>query len=175
MTQNLANNERERKADLFRELALDAYHRISESNAVIDSKTHNMLAITVGLIPLILGAFYYLISAGHQVALPFSFLVFVSLASGAVLFLVAVVIGVWNCKPRDFSLLHASGFVQDHKDEALVDVKEITAATLGNIVESNRNLVNRKAKGFEAMLWFVASGTAAFSIGFMLLLTTILN
>jgi hypothetical protein len=134
-----------------------------------------MLALAVGLIPLILGAFYYLISSGHQMALPFPSLVFVSLASGVVLFVAAIMIGVWNYKPRDFNLLLVCGFVQDHKDKALVDVKEITVATLTDIVESNRKLVNKKAKGFEEMLWFVTLGTVAFSIGFMLLLTTILN
>ena len=175
MAQNLTNNERERKADLFRELALDAYHRISESSAAIDSKTHNMLALTIGLMPLILGAFYYLIGSGRQTVLPFPSLVFVSLASGVILFVAAIVIGVWNYKPRDFKLLLVFGFVEDHKGKTLADVKEITAATLGDIVESNRKLVNEKAKGFEEMLWFVTLGTVAFSMGFMFLLTTILN
>jgi hypothetical protein len=169
------SNEREKKADLFRELALDVYREISESSTAIDSKTNNMLALTVGLIPLILGAFYFLLSSEHPVTLPFPSLVFVSLASGVVLFVAAILVGAWNYKPRDFDILLIHQFIQKQKHEALVDVKEITAATLGDIVESNRKLVNRKAKGFEEMLWFIAFGTVAFSIGFMILLTTLLR
>jgi hypothetical protein len=169
------SGEREKKADLFRELTLDVYRQINEANVSIDSKTHNMLALAIGLLPLILGLFYFVISNSSQVRIIFPSVVLISLACGVALFVTAIVIGAWSYRPRDFDSLQAHGFLQDHKDEALIDVKETAAATLATIVESNRVVVNRKAKRYASMFWLFTIGTIAFSVGFMLLLTALIN
>ncbi len=169
------SNEREKKADLFLELTLDVYHRVIESNNVLDSKIHNMLALAFGLIPLVLGVFYYVARSGTGLPLCFPSFLFMSLVSGVVFFIVAIVIGAWSYKPRKFSLLRIHDFVGKHKKENLSDVKEITVATLGDIVKSDWEIVNGKANGYKWMVWFFVAGTVAFSVGFMLLLTTILK
>jgi hypothetical protein len=169
------SNEREKRADLFRELTLDVYHRVIESNNVLDSKIHNMLALAIGLIPLILGVFCYVARNGTRPPLPFPSLVFTSLGSGVVFFIAAIMIGVWSYKPRKFSLLRVHDFVDKHKKDSLSDVKEITVATLADIVKSDWEVVNGKADEYKWMLRFFVAGTVVFSIGFMLLLTTILN
>jgi hypothetical protein len=169
------SEEREKKADLFRELTLDVYHRIIESNNVVDSKIHNMLALAIGLMPLILGVFYYVARNGTRPLPPYPLLLFLSLGIGVVLFIVAIMIGVWSYTPKAFSLLRVHDFVNKHKDKNLADVKEITVATLGDIVKSNWEIVDAKANRFKLMLWFFTIGTVAFAVGFMLLLTTILN
>ena len=168
-------SEREKKADLFRELTLDVYRRVAEANNAVDSKIQNMLTLAIALIPLILGVFYYVTRNGVRTLSPFPPMVFISLGAGVVCFVLAVMIGAWTYKPIGFSALSAANFVKKHKNANLVEIKEIAVATLGDIVEDNWKIVNRKGNGYKRMLWFFTLGTLAFSIGFMLLLTTALN
>jgi len=169
------SNEREKKADLFRELTLDVYHRVIESNSVIDSKIHNMLALAIGLIPLILGVFYYVARNGGQSLLLFPSLLFMSIGFGVAFFIAAILIGIWSYQPKKFSLLRAYDFVSKHKEKNLLDIKEISVATLGDIVKANWEIVDEKANSFKWMLRSFTVGTIAFATGFMLLLASILN
>jgi hypothetical protein len=146
------SDERETKADLFRELTLD------EANASIDSKTHNMLALGIGLLPLTLRLVYFVISSGGHARLLLPSVVLASLAGEAVLFVTAIVIGAWNYRPTDFRFLLVHGFVLDHNDQMLVDVKETAATTLAEIVESNRLLINEISKRFAKMFWLFTLG-----------------
>jgi len=167
------SNERERKADLFRELTLDVYHRVIESNSGLDSKIHNMLALAIGLTPFILGMFYYVTRIGDRPLPRFPSLLFISL--GIVFFIIAILVGIWSYKPKKFSLLRVHDFVNKHKERNLLDVKEITVATLGDIVKSNWEIVDEKANSFKWMLGSFTIGTIAFAVGFMFLLASILN
>jgi uncharacterized membrane protein len=163
------SDEREAKADLFRELSLDAYNRVREANAAIDSKTHNMITISIGLMPLILGIFYYVVSNAPKAQLFSPYEVSISLGCGVVLFVIAIAMGVWNYRTRDFNVLLVSGFVQDHKNKPLAEVKEIAVATLAEMVDSDRRLNNAKARAFQVMVWVFMFGAIAFSIAFMIL------
>jgi hypothetical protein len=133
-----------------------------------------MLALAMGLIPLILGVFYYVARNGGQSLLRFSSLLFTSLGFGVASFIAAILIGIWSYKPKKFSLLRVYDFVNKHKEKNLLDVKEITVATLADIVKANWEIVDEKANSFKWMLRSFTIGTIAFAIGFMLLLASIL-
>jgi len=170
------SEERERKADLFRELTLDVYHQVIDSNNVVNTKIHNTLALVTGLIPIILGVFYYATKGEVKLSLPYvSTVVLISLGVGVSCFLFATLIGVWSYKPREFSLLRSYDFVERNKDKALAEIKEIAVATLGDIVKSNWEVVNGKANAYKRMLLLFTVGTIAFSMGFVILLTTLLR
>jgi hypothetical protein len=170
------SEEREKKADLFRELTLDVYHQVIESNDVVNTKIHNTLALATGLIPIILGVFYYAVRGEVKPSLPYvSTMVLISLGFGVLCFLLTALIGAWSYNPRAFSLLRSYDFVERNKNKTLMEIKEITVATLGDIVKSNWDVVNEKANSYRRMLLFFTLGTIAFSIGFVTLLTPLLK
>lgn len=168
-------SEREKKADLFRELTLDAYNRVTETNNAIDSKIQNLLALALALIPLILGILYYIPKGGAWSSSPFSTVAFVSIGVGVACFFLAIIVGAWSYKPLQFSLLCSTSFLQRHKEEKLVEIKEVAAATLADIVERNRNIVNGKATRYKRIIVFFTLAAVAFSTGFLLLFATALS
>jgi len=148
------------------------YNRVAESNNAIDSKIHNTLALTSGLVTVILGVFYY---ATRETGKTLSLGVLAILGFGVCCFMLTMIVGVWSYKPAKFDLLRSYDFVDKHKNESLPDVKEIAVATLGTIIKSNWTVVNGKANAYKVMLLFFTLGTIAFSIGFLILLTTLLR
>lgn len=168
-------SEREKKAEFFRELTLDAHNRVTESNNAIDSKIQNTLTLAIALIPVVLGAFYYVPKGGAWISSPFSTVGFIIVGAGVICFAFAVIAGTWSYQPVAFNILSPTNFIDRHKNEKLIEIKEVAAATLADIVEHNREIVNRKATQYQRMIRFFALAAVAFSIGFTLLLATALN
>lgn len=150
------------------------YNRVTETNNTIDSKIQNMLTVTLALIPFILGVIYYVPKKDGWTSSPLSTVAFMSVSVGVTFFFLTVITGAWNYKPLEFSLLISPRFIDKHKAEKLVDIKEVAVATLAEIVETNRAIVNGKANRYKRMIAFFILGAIAFSIGFLFLFATAL-
>ena len=166
------DEERIRKADFFHSLSLNSYNAVLNLNSTIDTKIHNSLNLLVGLVPILFGVFYYLVTKSP--VLVFSAVIIISVAYGVMMFMLAIIIGLWGYKLADFLIFDPYKFVNEHKGRTLPEIMEITVASIGDMTRTNSTSVKTKAFAYKVMLLFMMMGGIGFSIGFMFLLSSLL-
>jgi len=166
-------DERIQKAKFFYKMSIHSYDSILTFNSAIDSKIYNVLGLTVGLTPILLGLLYFLMRESG--ALMFSLNIAISLSFGTLMFMLAIITGLQAYYPTDFEFLSLHEFVNRHHDEELPPMVETAAATVGTTTEANRDVVNRKASAYRWMIQFIVLGGIGFSVGFMFLLASFIS
>jgi len=159
------------KAKFFYRVALNSYNLVISFNSTIDSKIHNALGLAIGLMPLLLGLFSYLMP--RMLRSIFSPFVIVNLAFGLVMFTLAIVIGFWCYNPADFELIDSYGFINEHKHMTLPEIAEKTIATIGNMTRNNATTVKRKGFFYRMALMFLVLGGVGIALGFAFLLASV--
>ncbi|MGA2785060.1 MAG: hypothetical protein ABSF09_10230 [Candidatus Bathyarchaeia archaeon] len=159
--------ENQKKMELLSQLTLNSYNQIIENSRQLDQKTHNIIALTSTLLPILLGLFYYL--GKNAIGLAIFPYTTIFIALGILLFILAIVKGGLTYRTFSYKALDPYKFASTHVRENLADVMEATISTLGDMTSQNWEVGVRKAKSYEITVRFMTVGAVMFGVGFLLL------
>jgi len=163
------DEQRLKKVEFLYTLALNGYNHIIETSRQLDQKTHNIIALTSVLLPVLLGLFSYVFGeAASQLGL-FPWVAF-CVAIGILMFIIAIAKGCWTYRTHTFKALDPYTFAKNHVKESLLDLVEVAVSTLGDMTDHNWKVNEQKAASYEGTLRYLTLGAIAFGIGFLLLM-----
>ncbi len=155
------SNEELQKAQFFFDFVAKADHITEQANERVLKKIHGVLTLASTLVPVVFGLGYFVLSQTKQqlTVIP----IFLSL----ILFTLSIARGISLLKPKQFFYPDVLKIIQKYKDEALVNVINLSAVSWADIVNDNQDLINSKEKGINQMLVLITLGLILLSIAFL--------
>ena len=163
------NEEELKKARFFFDFVAKIDHTTEKTNERLSKKIHGSLTVLSGIIPLLFGFGYFILSNTKQ------WTVFTLLFLSVVLFLLALIRGILLLKPKWFLYVDALEMITKYKDEPLSNLINKTAATWADTLNHNISVINSRERGLSQMLILIAIGLIILIITFLALSLTMWN
>lgn len=159
----------EEQAKIFLELALKTDQAIQEANKRLAEKIKGVFAIASTLIPIVIGLGYFIIKETRVYWILWS--IFLSL----VMFLLAIILGIWLQRPTDYRYVDASVIVKKHNGKPLRYIINKFASTYSDIANHNASIINAKENGLNLMFILVVIGLMILAVSFLFLAISLVN
>ena len=163
------DTEKLEKAKIFLELALKSELTIQEANKRLTEKIKGIFAIASTLIPIVIGLGYFIIKETRVYWVLWS--IFLSL----VMFLLAIVLGIWLQRPTDYKYVDPSVIVKKHEGKPLRYVINKFASTYSDTTNHNASIINAKENGLNLMFTLVVIGLIILAVSFLFLAISLVN
>jgi hypothetical protein len=155
------SDEELKKAQFFFDLVVKSDHIAEQSNEHVLKKIYGVLTLASGLIPLVFGLGYFVLTQTKEQVIFFP--IFVSL----VIFLLAMARGILLLKPKWFLYVDVLDAINKYKGESLPYIINKSAVTWADTINHNHSVINSREKGISQMLILI-------TLGFIVLVVTFL-